>query len=128
MASQWNTLTIDHHHPLRSFAPFGFPDGRAPFFAGAKLRSMNASLQSRTPSLSSWERNVRQILSQIPSSSYRLSLLKQVEGLGYLSGSWKDRKKVANDLKAIYRAQTQEVAEANLTEFEAKWDSQYPTI
>ena len=41
---------------------------------------------------------------------------------------WKDRKKVANDLKAIYRAQTQEMAEGALTEFESKWDSQYPTI
>lgn len=86
MASQWNTLTIDHHHPLCSFAPLGFSDGRAPFFAGAKLPSIKASLQSRTPLLSSSERNVRQTLSQIPSSSHRLSLLQQVDGLGYLSG------------------------------------------
>lgn len=85
VASQWNTLTIDHHNPLRSFAPFGFPDGSTPFFAGAKLPSMNASLQSRTPSLSSWERNFRQMLSQIPSSSHRLSLRQQVDGLGYFS-------------------------------------------
>ena len=85
-ASQWNTLTVDHHHPLRSFAPFGFSDCRAPFFAGAKLPSMKASFQSRTPLLSSSERKVRQILSQIPSSSHRLSLRQQVAGLGYLSG------------------------------------------
>ena len=85
-ASQWNTLTVDHHHPLRSFAPFGFSDSRAPFFAGAKLPSIKASLQSRTPLLSSSERKVCQIFSQIPSSSHRLSLLQQVAGLGYLSG------------------------------------------
>lgn len=42
--------------------------------------------------------------------------------------SWKDRKDVENDLKAIYRAPTQEMAEGALTEFESKWDSQYPTI
>ena len=86
MASQWNTLAIDHHHPLRSFAPLGFPDGRAPFFAGAKLPSIKASLQSRTPSASSCERKARQILSHTPCSSHSLSLLQQVDGLGYLSG------------------------------------------
>lgn len=86
MASQWNTLAIDHHHPLRSFAPLGFSDGRAPFFAGAKLPSIKASLQSRTPSASNCERKVRQILSHTPCSSHSLSLLQQVDGLGYLSG------------------------------------------
>jgi len=86
VASQWNTLTIDHHHPLRSFAPLGFSDCRAPFFAGAKLPSMKASFQSRMPCLSSWERKVRQIFSHTPSSSQRLSLLQQVAGLGYRSG------------------------------------------
>jgi len=45
MASKWNTLTVDHHHPLRSFAPLGFSDSCAPFFAGAKLPSINASSQ-----------------------------------------------------------------------------------
>lgn len=86
MASQWNTLAIDHHHPLRSFAPLGFSDSRAPFFAGAKLPSIKASLQSRTPSAYSCERKVRQILSQTPCSSHSPSLLQQVDGLGYLSG------------------------------------------
>ena len=42
--------------------------------------------------------------------------------------SWQDRKSVARDLKLIYRAETQEMAEANLSEIEAKWDSKYPTI
>ncbi len=42
--------------------------------------------------------------------------------------SWRDRKDVAKDLKLIYRAETEEMAEANLSEFEAKWDSKYPTI
>ena len=41
---------------------------------------------------------------------------------------WKDRKEVAADLKAVYRAETVEVAQENLREFEAKWDGKYPTI
>ncbi len=41
---------------------------------------------------------------------------------------WRERKNVAKDLKLIYRAETEEMAEANLSEFEAKWDSKYPTI
>src|SRR3972149_3562502 len=49
VASQRNTLAIDHHQVLRSFAPFGFPDRRAPFFAGTKVASTNASSQLRTP-------------------------------------------------------------------------------
>jgi hypothetical protein len=86
MASQWNTLTIEHHHPLRSFAFLGFPDNSAPFFAGAKLPSINTSLQSKTPSVSNWDRKVRHIFNQTPPSSHRLSLLQQVAGLGYISG------------------------------------------
>ena len=44
LLSQRNTLAVDHHHPLRALAPLGFPDFRAPFFAGAKLPSRNDSL------------------------------------------------------------------------------------
>ena len=42
--------------------------------------------------------------------------------------SWKDRKKVMPDLKAIYRAETAEAAAARLEEFEAAWGSPYPAI
>src|SRR5947207_3736502 len=31
--SQRNTFAVDHHHPLRAFAAFGFADAEAPFFA-----------------------------------------------------------------------------------------------
>jgi len=41
---------------------------------------------------------------------------------------WKDRKEVAADLKAIYRAETVEAAQDRLAEFEQKWDGKYPTI
>jgi len=42
--------------------------------------------------------------------------------------SWKDRKQVAPDLKAIYRAETVEAAAARLDEFEAKWGARYPAV
>jgi putative transposase len=42
--------------------------------------------------------------------------------------SWKQRKEVAEDLKAIYQASTVQLAETNLEAFEAKWDATHPTI
>jgi putative transposase len=42
--------------------------------------------------------------------------------------SWKQRKAVAADLKAIYKAATIEEAELALDAFAHTWDSQYPTI
>ncbi|MAN62598.1 MAG: IS256 family transposase [Parvibaculum sp.] len=42
--------------------------------------------------------------------------------------SYKDRKVVAADLKTIYRAETAEMAETRLAEFEQKWDQRYPSI
>jgi putative transposase len=41
---------------------------------------------------------------------------------------WKDRKEVAADLKAIYRAETVEAAQDRLADFEEKWGAKYPTI
>ena len=41
---------------------------------------------------------------------------------------WKERKEVATDLKAIYRAETLEAAQERLSEFEEKWGGKYPTI
>jgi putative transposase len=42
--------------------------------------------------------------------------------------SWKDRKKIMPDIKAIYRAETAEAAAARLDEFEAKWGMRYPAV
>ena len=42
--------------------------------------------------------------------------------------SWKQRKAVATDLKAIYKAATIEEAELALDTFAETWDNQYPTI
>ena len=42
--------------------------------------------------------------------------------------SYKDRKKIATDLKSIYRAATVAQAETALTEFAETWDAKYPMI
>lgn len=42
--------------------------------------------------------------------------------------SWKERRAVAADLKAVYGADTEEAALAGLEAFEAKWGQRYPMI
>ncbi len=42
--------------------------------------------------------------------------------------SWKDRKVIMPELKAIYRAETAEAAVDRLGEFKAKWGARYPAI
>ena len=41
---------------------------------------------------------------------------------------WKDRRKVAADLRTVYTAATLEAAEQALGAFEAKWGAQYPMV
>ena len=84
--SQRNALTVSQYHPLRALAALGFADGRAPFFAGAKLPSRKASSHFSRPSASRAPSSVRQALSQTPSSSHCFSRRQQVEGEGYSSG------------------------------------------
>jgi len=42
--------------------------------------------------------------------------------------SWKDRKRIKPDLKAIYRAETEAAAAAELDRFETEWGRRYPAI
>jgi len=42
--------------------------------------------------------------------------------------SWKDRKQIMPDLKAIYRAENAEAALDRLAEFEARWGAKYPAV
>jgi len=42
--------------------------------------------------------------------------------------SWKDRRAVLPDIKAIYRAETAELAAARLEDFQAKWGARYPAV
>src|SRR5882724_1365551 len=84
--SQRNTLTVDQYHPLCPLAPLGFSDGKAPFFAGAKLPSKKVSSHFSRPSLSSAPSRVRHAFNHTPSSSHCLSRRQQVEGEGNSSG------------------------------------------
>src|SRR5271157_2153530 len=64
--SQRKTLTVDQYHPLRALAPLGFADGKAPFFAGAKLASQKGSLLGRRCTASSGHSVVSARSSRIP--------------------------------------------------------------
>jgi len=62
-----------------------------------------------------------------PATQVQLCLVHMVRhSLSYVG--WKERKEVAADLKAIYRAATVVEAEQALRAFEAKWDRKYPSI
>jgi hypothetical protein len=97
--SQWKTAAVDQNHPLRSLAPLGFSDCRAPFFAGAKLPSRNVSCHCKRPSPSSAPSSARQASSQTSCSSHCFSLRQQVAGDGYLSG----RKRHAEPVRSTHK-------------------------
>jgi putative transposase len=62
-----------------------------------------------------------------PSTQVQLCLVHMVRhSLSYVG--WKERKAVAADLKAIYRASTLAEAEQALALFADKWDRKYPSI
>jgi putative transposase len=62
-----------------------------------------------------------------PKTEVQLCIVHQVRNsLKYVS--WKWRKEVAEDLKAIYTAATADEAELQLEAFAGKWDEQLPTI
>lgn len=62
-----------------------------------------------------------------PQATVQLCIVHLVRAsLNYVS--WQDRKRVANDLKAIYRAATVEQAAQQLDLFRVGWDRKYPTI
>tara|TARA_B100000989_G_scaffold296861_2_gene281057 strand:- start:28718 stop:29956 length:1239 start_codon:yes stop_codon:yes gene_type:complete len=62
-----------------------------------------------------------------PQTQVQLCIVHMVRNsLRYVG--WKQRKAVAEDLRAIYRANTLEGAEVALSEFSEKWDDKFPTI
>jgi putative transposase len=62
-----------------------------------------------------------------PKTQVQLCIVHMVRAsLNYVN--WKERKRVAADLRAIYRATTEEQAERALQQFAAQWDAKYPTI
>lgn len=62
-----------------------------------------------------------------PQTKIQLCIVHMIRSsLRYVS--WKKRKEVAADLKAIYGAKTVEEAELALTTFSEKWDKEFPSI
>ena len=84
--SQRKTLTVDQYHPLRSLAALGFTDSFAPFFAGAKLPSRNASSHLSRLSSSSAPSRARHAFNHTSCFCHCMSRRQQVDGEGNLSG------------------------------------------
>jgi putative transposase len=62
-----------------------------------------------------------------PKTEVQLCIVHMIRGsLRFVS--WKDRKAVVADLKGIYQASSEELAQENMEAFARKWDSRYPTI
>jgi putative transposase len=62
-----------------------------------------------------------------PKTEVQLCIVHMVRNsLGYVN--WKERKRVAHDLRQIYHADTVEEAEGRLAEFEEHWDDKYAVI
>lgn len=62
-----------------------------------------------------------------PKTEVQLCIVHMIRGsLRFVS--WKDRKTVAADLKDVYQAPSEELAQENLEAFARKWDGRYPTI
>jgi putative transposase len=62
-----------------------------------------------------------------PKAEVQLCIVHMVRNsLAYVN--WKERKRVAHDLRQIYQAVTVEEAEGRLLEFEGRWDDQYAVI
>jgi len=67
------------------------------------------------------------IESVFPKAQVQLCIVHMIRAsLNYVT--WKDRKTVVADLKAIYKAATADEAERQLSEFEEKWKKKYPAI
>jgi len=99
LASQRNTLAVDHHHPLCALAPLGFANAVAPFLAGAKLPSINTWLQSRVPCRSNCPMKARHNRSHTPCCSQSRNRRQQVAGLGYRAGKSRQRAPVLSTHK-----------------------------
>jgi putative transposase len=67
------------------------------------------------------------IAAVFPQAQVQLCIVHLVRAsLNYVT--WSERKRVAHDLKAVYRAATVDEAERQLGEFAARWSSRYPPI
>jgi hypothetical protein len=77
---------VSQYHPLRSVAPLGLSNCRAPLVAGAKLSSRNISSRYGRPSRSSAPSSGRHTSSHTSCFSHCFNHRQQVVGDGYLPG------------------------------------------
>jgi hypothetical protein len=89
--SERNTRAVDQYHELCALTFACEADAGAPFFAGAKVASRKASLQSSWPRRSSSLKNARHIVSQTSCRCHSPSRRQQVTGLGYRAGRSRQR-------------------------------------
>ena len=62
-----------------------------------------------------------------PQAQVQLCIVHLVRAsLNYVG--WKERKQVAQDLKSVYRAATEDEARREMASFAERWNSKYPTI
>ncbi|EQA64037.1 transposase, mutator-like family protein [Leptospira alexanderi serovar Manhao 3 str. L 60] len=67
------------------------------------------------------------IISVFPNAQVQLCIVPMVRNsLKWVS--YKQRKELVVDLKAIYKSPSEEIAKKSLDDFSTKWDSQYPMI
>ena len=93
-------------------------------FTELKNRGMNDVLIACVDGL---KEHPEAIESVFPQAEVQLCIVHMVRNsLNFVS--YKDRKKIASDLKKVYRAATVEQAEKALKHIEETWDSRYPMI
>jgi hypothetical protein len=90
------TRAVDQYHELCALTLACEADASAPFFAGAKVASRKASLQSSCPRPSRSLRKARQIASHTSCRSHSASRRQHVAGLGYRAGRSAQRAPVRN--------------------------------
>jgi len=89
-----------------------------------KNRGMNDMLIACTDNLTGMSEAIAAVY---PKCEHQLCIVHQIRNsLKYVS--YKDRKKLAGDLKPIYQASTEDEAHLALESFETKWGSRYPQI
>ncbi len=86
-----NTLAVDQYHKLCPLTLACFADAGAPFFAGAKVPSRKASLQSSCAASSRSARNARHSESQTSARSHSPRRRQHVAYAGYRSGMSRHR-------------------------------------
>ena len=94
--SERNTLAVDQYHKLCPLTFACFADASAPFFAGAKVPSMKASLQSSCWASSRSFRNARHNVSHRSARSHSPRRRQHVAYAGYRSGMSRQRAPLRN--------------------------------